>query len=59
MPKLRLRGQAALYRWAQEYLDNTTEEKRERERSDLIPELPRHLDTPDRGLLLGAGVGQA
>ena len=44
--QLKLRGQATLSRWAQEYMDNTPEEKRERERSNLIPDLPPHLRTP-------------
>ena len=44
--QVELRGQATLSKWAAEYLDNTAEEKRERENSDLIPELPPHLDTP-------------
>ena len=44
--QLKLRGQATPSKWAQEYLDVNPEEKQERERSNLIPELPPHLDTP-------------
>ena len=44
--RLLLRGQATVSKWAQAYFDANPEEKAERDRSDLMPELPPHLDTP-------------
>ena len=41
-----LRGQATVSKWAQAYFDTNPEEKAERDRSDLMPELPPHLNTP-------------
>ena len=44
--KLNERGQATLSKWAEEYLAVNPEEKVVRDRSNLIPDLPPHLDTP-------------
>jgi DNA-binding beta-propeller fold protein YncE len=44
--RLQLRGQATLSRWAEEYFASNPEERRERERSNLTPSLPPHLNTP-------------
>ena len=41
-----LRGEATISKWAQEYLDANPEEATERDRSDLTPQLPPHLNTP-------------
>ena len=43
---LKLRGEATLSKWADEYYAVNPEEKRERDRSDLISDLPPHLNTP-------------
>ncbi len=43
---LKERGQATLSRWAHDYLNVNLEEKAAREISNLVPELPAHLDTP-------------
>jgi DNA-binding beta-propeller fold protein YncE len=45
-PQLILRGQATLSKWAGEYFASNPEEKRERDRSNLMPLLPEHLNTP-------------
>ena len=44
--QLLLRGQATVSKWAQAYFDANPEEKAERDRSDLMPQLPPHLNTP-------------
>ena len=44
--ELELKGQATLSAWAREYLAVNPEEERERATSDLLPELPPHLNTP-------------
>ena len=44
--RLLLRGEATLSEWAQEYFAANPEEKAERDRSDLVPPLPPHLNTP-------------
>jgi DNA-binding beta-propeller fold protein YncE len=44
--QLKLRGQATLSRWAEEFLAVNPDEKRTREMSNLIPQLPPHLNTP-------------
>ena len=44
--RLPLRGEAAVSKWAQEYFDSNPEEKTERGRADLCPNLPAHLNTP-------------
>lgn len=44
--QLILRGEATLSKWAEEYLASNPEEKAEREISNLIPDLPAHLNTP-------------
>ncbi len=43
---LKLRGQATLSKWAEEYLDSIPHEKRERDKANLMPVLPPHLNTP-------------
>ena len=43
---LKLRGQATESVWAREFLAANPDEKVERERSNLYPSLPPHLDTP-------------
>ena len=43
---LTLRGQATLSRWANEFLDANPDETRERDISDLAPDLPPQYDTP-------------
>ena len=44
--RLKLRGQATLSKWAQEFFASNPDEMRERERSNLVPDLPHHLNTP-------------
>ena len=44
--ELKLRGEATLSKWASDYLDANPEEKVEREKSNLTPELPPHFNTP-------------
>ena len=44
--QLILRGEATISKWASEYLASNPEEKAERDISNLIPELPAHLNTP-------------
>ena len=41
-----LRGEATVSKWAQAYFDANPEEKAERDRSDLMPQLPPHLTSP-------------
>ena len=41
-----LRGQATLSKWAQDFMSVNPDERNTREMSNLIPELPAHLDTP-------------
>ena len=41
-----LRGEATVSKWADEYFASNPEEKRGRDSSDLIPQLPEHLNTP-------------
>ena len=41
-----LRGEATESKWAMEYFAVNPEEKAERDRSDLMPKLPPHLNTP-------------
>jgi len=41
-----LRGEATVSKWADEYFASNPEEKRGRDNSDLIPQLPEHLNTP-------------
>ena len=43
--QLKLRGQATLSKWAEEFFASNPDEKRERERSNLTPNLPPHLNT--------------
>ena len=42
----KLKGQATLSRWAAEFLDVNPDERIPREESDLLPELPPHLNKP-------------
>ena len=44
--RLKLRGQATLSKWAQEFLDANPDEKKEREASNLLPDLPPRFGTP-------------
>ena len=44
--QLLLRGEATVSKWAEEYFAANPEEKVERDRSELIPQLPPHLNTP-------------
>ena len=44
--QLQLRGQATLSKWASDYLNVNPDERRTREMSNLIPDLPPHLNTP-------------
>jgi len=44
--QLNLRGQATLSKWAADFLNVNPDEKRTREMSNLIPELPPHITTP-------------
>ena len=44
--QLLLRGQATVSNWAKDYFEANPEEKAERDRSQLVPKLPPHLDTP-------------
>lgn len=44
--QLQLRGQATLSKWAKEWLSVNPDEKETREMSNLIPDLPPHLNTP-------------
>ena len=41
-----LRGQATLSKWAEEFFAANPDEMKEREISNLVPELPSHLNTP-------------
>ena len=42
----KLRGQATLSKWAEEFLASNPDERVERDRSNLTPPLPPHLSTP-------------
>ena len=41
-----LRGQATLSKWAQDFMSVNPDESNTRQMSNLVPELPPHLDTP-------------
>ena len=43
---LKLRGEATPSKWAEEFFEANPDEKRERDVSNLTPELPPHLQTP-------------
>ena len=43
---VKLRGQATISKWAADFFASNPDEMRERERSNLVPELPQHLQTP-------------
>ena len=45
-PELTLKGQATLSKWSEEYLAVNAGEQSTREISNLIPDLPPHLNTP-------------
>lgn len=42
----KLRGEATISKWAQDFLDANPDENDERVKSDLMPELPAHFNTP-------------
>jgi DNA-binding beta-propeller fold protein YncE len=44
--QLKLRGQATLSKWAEDFFAANLDEKRTREMANLIPKLPPHLNTP-------------
>ena len=44
--EMKLMGQATLSRWAEEFFASNPDEKSERDRSNLIPRLPDHLNAP-------------
>ena len=44
--QLILNGEATMSKWGEEYLASNPEERAERDVSNLIPELPAHLNTP-------------
>ena len=44
--QVQLRGQATLSKWAQEFISVNPDEKETRAMSNLIPDLPPHLNTP-------------
>ena len=44
--QLKLRGEATVSKWAREFLDVNPDESLTRDQSNLIPDLPSHLDTP-------------
>jgi len=44
--QLLLKGEATVSKWGEEYLASNPEEKAQRDVSNLIPELPAHLNTP-------------
>ena len=44
--QLILRGQATVSKWAEDYFASNPEEKAERDISNLVPDLPSHLNTP-------------
>ena len=44
--QMKLRGQATLSKWAKDFFAANPDEERERDRSNLIPQLPPHLSTP-------------
>ena len=44
--QLKLRGQATLSKWAQDFFDSNTDEWQERKTSNLMPDLPAHMTTP-------------
>ena len=41
-----LRGEATVSKWAQEFLDVNPDESTTRDQSNLVPDLPSHLNTP-------------
>ncbi len=45
---LKLRGQATPSKWAEDFLAANPDQQRERNRSNLTPELPSHVDSPYR-----------
>jgi DNA-binding beta-propeller fold protein YncE len=43
---LKLKGQATVSRWAEEFFASNPDEVATRKTANLVPELPKHLDTP-------------
>jgi len=43
---LKLRGEATVSKWAADFFEANPDEKRERDVSNLLPDLPSHLQTP-------------
>ncbi len=44
--QVKLRGQATLSKWAKEFFASNPDEMQERVKSNLVLDLPPHLDTP-------------
>ena len=44
--RLKLRGQATMSKWAEDFFASNPDELAERIKSNLVPELPAHLNTP-------------
>ena len=44
--RLKLQGQATVSKWAEDFFASNPDELAEREKSNLVPELPPHLNTP-------------
>ncbi len=44
--RLALKGEATISKWSEDYFASNPEEKAERDISNLIPDLPAHLNTP-------------
>jgi|AP95_1055475.scaffolds.fasta_scaffold08782_4 DNA-binding beta-propeller fold protein YncE len=44
--QLILKGEATISKWSEDYFASNPEEKAERDISNLVPELPAHLNTP-------------
>ncbi len=44
--RLKLRGQATMSKWAEDFFASNPDELAERNKSHLVPELPPHLNTP-------------
>ena len=62
--RIQLRGVVTVFQWSQEYFDSNPEDKADRDRADLRPNLPAQLNTPHhissqtepyRAVLPGAG----
>jgi hypothetical protein len=44
--RIQLRGVVTVFQWSQEYFDSNPEDKADRDRADLRPNLPAQLNTP-------------